>query len=64
MQVGLHGMVRLAVPHDAGFDRLPEVLDGVLTCGGAVADAFGCTWSAGRYPSAETVGAVSGTMSR
>jgi hypothetical protein len=37
MQVGLHGRVRLAVPDDAGFDRLPEVLDGVLTCGGAVA---------------------------
>jgi hypothetical protein len=40
MQVGLHGRVRLAVPDDAGFDRLPEVLDGVLTCGGAVADGL------------------------
>jgi hypothetical protein len=35
---GLHGRVRLAVPDDAGLDRLPDVLDAVLTCGGAVAD--------------------------
>jgi hypothetical protein len=38
MQVGLHGRVCLAVPDDAGLDRLPERLDAVLTCGGAVAD--------------------------
>jgi hypothetical protein len=34
---GLHGRVHLAVPDDTGLDRLPDVLDAVLTCGGAVA---------------------------
>jgi hypothetical protein len=61
---GLHGRVRLAVPDDAGLDRLPDVLDAELTCGGAVADPFGCTWSAGKCHGAKTVGAGSGTMSR
>jgi hypothetical protein len=28
---------RLAVSDDAGLDRLPDVLDAGLTCGGAVA---------------------------
>jgi hypothetical protein len=37
---GLNGRVRLAVPGDAGLDRLPDVLDAVLTCGGAVADGL------------------------
>jgi hypothetical protein len=37
---GLHGRVRLAVPDDAGLDRLPDVLDAVLTCGGALADGL------------------------
>jgi len=35
---GLHGRVCLAVPDDPGLDRLPDVLDAVLTCGGAVAE--------------------------
>jgi hypothetical protein len=61
---GLHGRVRLAVPDDAGLDRLPDVLDAELMCGGAVADPFGCTWSAGKCHGAKTVGAGSGTMSR
>jgi hypothetical protein len=38
--VGFPRRVRPAVPDDAGLDRLPDVLDAVLTCGGVVADAF------------------------
>lgn len=37
---GLHGRVRPAVPDDAGLDRLPDVHDAVLTCGGAVAEGL------------------------
>jgi len=37
MQVGLHCRVYLVVSDDAGLDRLPEMLDAILTCGGAAA---------------------------
>jgi len=40
MQVGLHCRVYLVVSDDAGLDRLPEMLDAILTCGGAAADGL------------------------
>jgi len=64
MQVGLHCRVYLVVSDDAGLDRLPEMLDAILTCGGAAADGLRLHRSAGKCHGVETVGAGSGTMSR